>query len=105
MKAQRSVMTVRSLRNFLPVLRPEIPQHQVRPFRSGEFGKPIDSAVFANPVSGVHVVGVHLLGESRADGLLRREESLLRLVDFVEPPSRLFVGSRLMRFRSHNSPT
>lgn len=87
-------MTVRSLRNFLPVLRPEIPQHQVRPFGNGELGKPIDSAVFPNPVSGFHVVRVHLLGESRADGLFSREESLLRFGDFVKSTGRLSVESR-----------
>ena len=85
MKTERRVMTVCSLGHFLPVLRPEIPQHQVWSFRSREFGEPINSTVLANPVSGVHVIGVRLLGEPRPNGLFGGEEALLGLGDIMEP--------------------
>ena len=93
MQTKRCFVTVRSLGHSLPVLRPQIPPHQVRSLRNGIIGKPINSAVLANPVSGIHMVGVHLLGEACTDGLLGREEPLLRLRYFPEPPSGLFIRS------------
>src|ERR1700722_5163338 len=96
MKAERRVMTVCSLRHFLPVLRPEIPQHQVWSFRSREFGEPINSTVLANPVSCLHMVGMHLLGKPRAYRLFCREKSLLRSRHFVKPPSDLYIRIRFM---------
>src|ERR1700679_3754497 len=96
MKTERRVMTVCSLGHFLPVLRPEIPQHQVRAFRRREFGEPINSTVLANPVSRLHMVGMHLLGKPRAYRLFCREKSLLRSRHFVKPPSDLYIRIRFM---------
>lgn len=87
-------MAVGSFRVLLPVLGPEIPQHKVGAVRSREIGKPVDSAMLANPVSGVRVVGMGLFREPRANGLLRGKEPLLGLGYFVEPSRGLFVGSQ-----------
>lgn len=78
MKAERGFMTVDPLGNFLPVLRPEIPEHKVRSLRRGEIGKPVNSTVFPYPVSSIYVVGMRLLREARPHGLLGREEAILR---------------------------
>jgi hypothetical protein len=50
--------------------------------------------VLANPISGVNMIGVRFLSEPRSDGLLGREESLLRLSYFMEPSRSLFVRSQ-----------
>src|SRR5208283_2472304 len=84
-QTERRVVAVGSFRNFPPVLRPEIPEHQVRTLGRRKVREPVDPPVLANPVSRLHVVGVGLLREPRPDGLLRREESLLRLSYFVKP--------------------
>src|ERR1700689_4630254 len=101
MKTERRVMTVCSLGHFLPVLRPEIPQHQVRAFRSREFGEPINSTVLANPVSRLHMVGMHLLGKPCAYRLFCREKSLLRSRHFVKLPSDLYIR---IRFTHNTTP-
>ena len=82
-------MAVGAFRHFLRILRPEIPKHQVRVLRGGKVGKAVDPAVLANPVSGVHMIGVFLLGEPRPNGLFGGEEALLRLGDFMEPVGQL----------------
>ncbi len=46
-----------------------------------------------DPVFCLDVVSMGLLGKPCANGLLGREESLLRLGCFVEPSCGLFVGS------------
>ena len=46
-------MAVGAFRHFLPILGLEIPEHQVRAFRSGKIGKTVDPAMLTNPVSGV----------------------------------------------------
>jgi hypothetical protein len=93
MKAEGGVMTVGPFRDFLSILGPEIPKHQVRALRSRKIGKPIDSSVLTNPVSGVHMVGVRLLGEPRPSGLLGGEEALLGLGYFMEPSGGFFIRS------------
>ena len=95
-------MAVGAFRHFLPILGPEIPKHQVRALRSRKIGKAVDTAVLPNPVSGVHMVGVRLLGEPRSSGLLGGEEALLGLGDFMEPS----VGRLLYKVRAlHIPPT
>jgi hypothetical protein len=84
MKTEGRLMAVGAFRHFLPILRPEIPKHKVRALR-GEIGKAVDPAVLANPVSGVHVIGVRLLGEPRPNGSFGGEEALLGLGDIMEP--------------------
>src|ERR1700740_1278024 len=93
MKTESRVMAVGALRHFLPILGPEIPKHQVRAVRSRKIGKAVDPAVLTNPVSGVHMVGVRLLGEPRPSGLLGCEEALLGLGYLVEPSRGFFIRS------------
>ena len=45
-------------RDFLPILGPEIPKHQVRALRSRKIG--VSRAVLTDPVSGVSMIGVRL---------------------------------------------
>ena len=65
----------------------------IRALRSWKIGKAVDSAVLTNPVSGVHMVGVRLLGKPRPSGLLGGEEALLGLGYFMEPSGGLFIRS------------
>src|SRR5882757_9897696 len=87
-------MAVNALLNFLPVLRPQIPEHEVRSLGCRKIGEPVDSAVLANPVSGVHMVRMHLFGEPRPDGLFGREKALLRLGYFEQSSSGFLVRTR-----------
>src|SRR5579864_5238216 len=93
MKTESRVMAVGAFRLFLPILGPEIPKHQVRALRSRKIGKAVDPAVLTNPVSGVYMVGVRLLGEPRASGLFGGEEALLGLGHFMEPSRSFFIRS------------
>jgi hypothetical protein len=93
MKTESRVMAVGAFRHFLPILGPEIPKHQVRALGSRKIGEAVDPAVFTNPVSSVHMVGVRLLGEPRPSGLLGGEEALLGLGYFMEPPGGFFIRS------------
>src|SRR5579864_6508852 len=93
MKTESRVMAVGAFRHFLPIFGPEIPKHQVRALWSRKIGKAVDPAVLTNPVSGVHMVGVRLLGEPRPSGLLRGEEALLGLGYFMEPSGGFFIRS------------
>jgi hypothetical protein len=87
-------MAVGPFRVLLSILGPEIPKHKVGALRSRKIGKPVDSAVLANPISGVHVVGMRLFREPRANGLLGGKEALLGLGYLVELVRGFFVGSR-----------
>src|SRR5712672_103372 len=87
-------MAVNALLNFLPVLRPQIPEHEVRSLGCRKIGEPVDSVVLANPVSGVHMVRMHLSGEPRPDGLFGREKALLRLGYFEQSSSGFLVRTR-----------
>src|SRR5579864_7338154 len=93
MKTESRVMAVGAFRHFLPILGPEIPKHQVRALRSRKIGKAVDPTVLTNPVSGVHMVGVRLLGEPRPSGLLGGEEALLGLGYLAEPSRGFFIRS------------
>jgi len=100
-KAQSSLMAVHSLDSLSPIPGPERPKHQVRALASRKAGKPIDSPMLTNPVSRLNVVRVSILSESRAFGLLRREETLLPFRYFVEPLSgffALFPHSTILQF-------
>jgi hypothetical protein len=96
-KAQSSLMAVDSLGDLSAIPGPERPKHQVRPLASRKTGQPIDSPMLTNPVSRLNVVRVSILREPRSFGLLRREETLLRFRDLVEPPGGFFA------FFSHNT--
>ena|SRR3984957_609805 len=93
MKTESGVMAVGAFRHFLPILGPEIPEHQIGAFWSRKIGEAVDPAVLTNPVSGVHMVGVRLLGKPPPRGLLGGEESLLGLGYFMEPSGGFFVRS------------
>src|SRR5208282_589891 len=93
MKTESRVMAVGAFRHFLPILGPEIPEHQIRAFRSRKIGEAVDPAMLTNPVSGVHMVGVRLLGKPRPRGLLGGEEALLGLGYFMEPSGGFFIRS------------
>jgi len=86
-------MTVRPFRVLLAILGPEIPKHKVGTLWGGIVGKPVDSSMLADPVSGVHVVGMRLVREPSSNRLLGGKEPLLGLGYFVEPSRGFFVGS------------
>src|SRR6267154_687694 len=94
MKTKSRIMAVNAIGNFLPVLRPQIPEHEVRSLGCRKIGEAVDSAVLANPVSGVHMVRMHLFGEPRPDGRFGREKALLRLGYFEQSSSGFLVRTR-----------
>jgi len=51
----------------------------------------LDTAVLADPVSNLHMIGVCVFGESGRLGLLRGKETLLLLGELEEPPRRFTV--------------
>ncbi len=85
-EAQRRLMAVYTLNLFIPVARPECPNDEIRPIGHRKQGEPVNTAVLTDPVSGLDVVGMRVLGESSRLGLLRGEESLLLLGDLKKPP-------------------
>jgi hypothetical protein len=89
-KAQGGLMTIGCLRCLSPIPRPERPKHQVRAFASRKAGQPIDSPMFAKPVSRLNVVRVSILCEPRSFSLLGREETLLVFCNLVEPLAGFF---------------
>lgn len=91
MNAQGCFMTVGSFGNFVAVLRPEVPEDQIGSLRVGKVGESVNPAVFPNPVSRLYMIGMRLLVEARAHGLLCRKEARLRLGYLVEPPRCLFI--------------
>jgi hypothetical protein len=50
-------------------------------------GESVDAAVLSNPIPGLYMVWMGILGESSGFCLLRREEPLL-LLSYIEQPSR-----------------
>src|ERR1700737_404568 len=92
-KTESCVVAVGAFRNFLTILRPQIPKRQIRALRRGKIGQPINTTMLPDPVSDFHVVGMGLFGESCSRGLLGGEEPLLRLRCFVEPSCGFFVWS------------
>ena len=91
MEAQRSLMTIDTIDLFLPVSRPERPKYKIGPIRRREQRQAVDAAVFPDPVSGLHVVGMRIFGKSGRLGLLRSEKALLLLGELEEPPRRFSV--------------
>ena len=84
-------MTVDAFDLFLPVPGPERPEHKIGPIRRREQRQAIDAAVFPDPVSGLHMIGMRIFGKSGRLGLLRGEEALLLLGEIEEPPRRFSV--------------
>ena len=90
LKAQSRVVAVSALGNFLAVLRPKIPEHQIRAVGCRKLRQAIDSAMLADPISDADVVRMSFLAKSRVYGLLGGEETLLRFGGFVQPSLRVF---------------
>ena len=78
-KAERRLVAVDSFWDFLSILRPEIPQHQVRPLSGWKVTKPVDAPVLSDPIPGVNVVGACLFREPRPACLPGGKVALLRL--------------------------
>jgi hypothetical protein len=94
MKTESRVVAVCAFRNFLTILRPQIPKRQIRALRRGKIGQPINTTMLPDPVSDFHVVSMGFFAEPCSRGLLGGEESLLGLRYFVEPSCGFFVWSR-----------
>src|SRR6266436_5254006 len=93
-KTESCVVTVCAFRNFLTILRPQIPKHQIRALRRGKIGQPVNTTMLPHPVSDLDMIGMGFFRESCPLGLLGGEESLLGLRYFVEPSRGFFVWSR-----------
>ena len=78
-QAERRLVAENALDCFLPISGPERPEYEIRPVRYWEECQTIDAAVFPNPVPGLYMVRMSILGESGCIGLFRGEESLLLL--------------------------
>jgi hypothetical protein len=85
-QAERRLMAENSIDHFLAVSRPERPEHKIRSVGGREKRQAVNAAVFANPVPGMYVIRVRILGESGCFGLLGREKPLLLFRDFEQPP-------------------
>ena len=84
-------MTVNSLYLFLPIPGPERPEHKIGPIRRRKQRQAVATAVFPDPVPGLHMVGMRIFCKSGRLGLLRGEEALLLLGEIKEPPRRFSV--------------
>jgi len=93
-KTESRLVAVCAFQNFLTILRPEIPKHQIRALCRVKIGQSINTTMLPDPVSYFHVVDMGLFGESCSRGLLGGEEPLLRLRYSVEPSCGFFVWSR-----------
>src|SRR6267378_6718005 len=93
-KTESRVVTVYAFQNFLTILRPQIPKHQIRALRRGKIGQPINTTMLPDPVSDFDMIGMGFSCESCPHCLLGGEEPLLRLRYFVEPSCCFFVWSR-----------
>jgi len=85
-QAKRRVMTVYTLDCFVPVPGPQCPKDKVWPINRRKENQAVDTAVLANPVPCLHMIGVRVFGESSRLGLLGGEETLLLLSGLEEPP-------------------
>jgi hypothetical protein len=85
-------MTVSPFYLFLPIPGPERPEHKIGPIRRRKQRQAVDTAMFPDPVPGLHMIWMRIFGESGHLGLLRREEALLLLGYIKELPRRFSVG-------------
>jgi hypothetical protein len=70
-------MGIDALGFFFTISRPEIPQDQVRAIVSGEICQTVDTAVFPDPVSSLHMIWMAVGMISAVDGLFCREKTTL----------------------------
>src|SRR5258708_5254344 len=64
-----------------------------------ELGKTVDAAVFSDPVAGLDMIRMCMLGIAGRSRLFRCEKALLAIRDFVELPKGFFRGF----FHIHNT--
>lgn len=77
-------MAERSLRFAGAVVRPELPEHEVWTRGRREAYQPIDAPTFTNPVAGLHVVRMRVVGVSRLTSLSSGEHAALVCGNTVE---------------------
>ena len=90
-KAERRIVAVDALDFLVPVSGPQCPQNKVRAVTGWKEGEPIDSTMFAEPVSGLHMVGMRVLGKASRLRLLGREKPLLLFGEFKKSVGRFAV--------------
>ena len=90
-EAERRMVAVYALDFLIPVPGPQRPKDKFGPVCRWKQSEPVDTAVLADPVPDLHMVGMGVLGEPGSLGLLRGEEALLLLGDLEEPPRRFAV--------------
>ena len=100
-EAQCRLVAKDSLGFFFTIPRPQRPKHEVGPVSRWKLRHPVDSPMFTNPVTGLHVIRMGIFGKARRFSLLRREEALL-LFRNVKQPSRGFqseIGPRTQSYK------
>jgi len=90
-EAERRAVAVYTLDLLVPVPGPQCPKYEVGPISRRKQSEPVDTAVLADPVPYLHMIGVCVFGESGRLGLLGGEETLLLLSEFKEAPRRFTV--------------
>lgn len=96
-QCQRSRIAEHPLGLILSVPRPELPDHEVGPGRARELRQPVDTACFANPVAGSHLVRVDAVHVPRIAGLAGGEKPALSLGRLVELPERGSVARQAIK--------
>ncbi len=81
-------MAVDALDVLVAVPGPQRPKDKVRPIGRRKQSEPVDPPVLANPVSGRHMIGMCVFGESGRLSLLGGEVTLLLFSEVEEPPCR-----------------
>jgi hypothetical protein len=81
---QRGSVAVHTLRLALPIPRPKLPDHEVRPGRGWELRQPVHTPSLADPVAGAHLVGVDAVVVASVARLAGGKETALGFRRFVE---------------------
>jgi hypothetical protein len=85
MEAQCCLVAENPFNLFLSVPGPKGPKSEVGAVGRWKLRETIDAAMFPDPISCLHMIGMGILSESGSFGLLRREEPLLMLSNIEEP--------------------
>lgn len=88
---QRGRVAVDALRLALPVSRPKLPDHQVRPGRRRKLRQPVHTSGFTDPIARAHLVGMDTVVIASVARLAGRKEAALGFGRFVEPSKRACV--------------
>jgi hypothetical protein len=89
-KTERGVVTVDAFDYLIPIPRPQGPESKIGAISHWKQSESVDTAVLAEPVPCLHVIGMRVFGESGSLSLFGGEEALLLFGDF-EKPSRHFI--------------